>query len=193
MNRKLVFGCLVPIGLVGALAIWGVRSALHADPVPEHTVLVDRGDVEIKVTENGTIEALKKVEIKSKDAGRVMRLLAQEGDRVQAGQLLAVIDPIDINSQVEQMRAQLDGARAHYVQSLRAVTYQKDQTLNGVRQAEEGLRSAQVHYREATEDASTQPSLSQSDVDQAQATLKVAQANLDLLNDSTHPQAVVAA
>ena len=56
--------------------------------------------MEIKVTETGTIEPLKKVEIKSKVAGRITRLLVDEGSRVNAGQVLAEIDPTEINSQV---------------------------------------------------------------------------------------------
>src|SRR5438045_1821448 len=49
-----------------------------------------RGDLAVKVAETGTVEPLTKVEVKSKVGGKVLRLLAAEGDRVQTGQVLAV-------------------------------------------------------------------------------------------------------
>ena len=80
-------------------------------PEASHFPTVTRGDVEIKVVETGQIEALKKVEVKSKVAGRVSQLLVDAGSIVKHGQLLAKIDPTEINSQVAQIAAQLDGAR----------------------------------------------------------------------------------
>jgi HlyD family secretion protein len=191
MNRKALLGCPIPVVLVGALAWMGWRAIGRTDPPVLHLAAVDRGDVAIKVTESGTIEALKKLEVKSKVAGRVSRLYVDEGDRVRAGQALAEIDPIEINSQVAQIQAQLDGARARYQQSIRGVSYQKDQTIAGVRQQEEALRAAAAHLRAAEEEQASQPRLSASEIAQAEAGLKTAEDALTLLTNSTHPQAVV--
>src|SRR5437588_7238946 len=125
MNRKAVFGCVVPLALAAGLTWWGMRSLTHAEPPAAHYSFVDRGDVEIKVTETGTIEPLKKVEIKSKVAGRIAKLYVQEGDRVTPGQALADIDPTEINSQVDQMKAQVAGTRARYEQARKGSDYQE--------------------------------------------------------------------
>src|SRR5262249_24934392 len=94
-----------PRALAAALLLagggWCAVSAPRAAPEPAARFeTVRRGDVEVLVTETGTIEPLKKVEVKSKVAGRISRLLVDEGLRVRAGQLLAEIDPTEINSQV---------------------------------------------------------------------------------------------
>ncbi len=71
MKRAIILGCVVPLLIVGGLGYWGVRRLLAKPQKPERFATVDRGVVEIKVVETGSIEPLKKVEIKSKVAGRL--------------------------------------------------------------------------------------------------------------------------
>ena len=193
MRKTLLLGCVLPLVVVGALGYWGYRRLISKPPKPERLAVVDRGDVEIKVVETGTIEPLKKVEIKSKVAGRLARLLVDEGDRVIAGQVLAEIDPTEINSQVEQIRAQVNGARARLAQALTAVEHQKELTAAAIRQAEEAVKSAEARLRAAEAEYRTQPDVIASDVRQAQAAVESALQNLDLLRNSTHPQQIVQA
>lgn len=193
MKRKILFGCIMPILLLIGLGYWGYRRLVSKPVLEPRLSTVDRGNVEIKVVETGTIEPLKKVEIKSKVAGRLARLYVDEGDRVTAGQVLAEIDPTEINSQVDQIRAQVDGARARLAQTVRAVAYQKEQTDADVRQAEEGVRSAEARLRSAERDYATQPEITRTEIAQAEASLASAQKSLVLLQESTHPQARVQA
>jgi len=154
---------------------------------------VDRGDVAVEVIETGTIEPLKKVEVKSKVAGRLARLYVDEGDRVVEGQTLAEIDPTEINSQVDQFRAQVAGARARLAQSLKSVDYQKEQTTSLIRQAQEAVASAEARLRSAEAERTAQPAIVASEVRQAEAALESARKSFDLLNNTTHPQALVQA
>src|SRR6202035_5168898 len=55
---------------------------------------------------------LAKVEVKSKASGIVKKLLVDYGDRVKKGQLLAQLDKIEIEAQVDQSRAALEAAEA---------------------------------------------------------------------------------
>jgi len=193
MKGKWILGVLLTLALVGGGIWWGIRALTRAEAKPTRYETVDWGDVEIKVTETGAIEPLKKVEVKSKIAGRIQRLYVQEGYRVRAGQLLAEIDPTEIDSQVEQIRAQLDGAKARYEQAKRSVFYQMDQTEAGIRQYREALRAAEARLKVAEEENRAQPNLTASEVAQAEANLRAARDNLTLLKNSTHPQAVVQA
>jgi HlyD family secretion protein len=193
MKRKIILGCLLPLLFVGGGIWWGIRVLKGAPDPPARYETVGRGDVEIKVTETGAIEPLKKVEVKSKVAGRIAKLYAQEGDRVRAGQLLAVIDPTEINSQVAQMRAQLEGAKARLEASRRGVLYQGEQTKASIGQMRENLKAAEARLKMAQEEDRAQPGLSAGELAEAQAAHKAAQDNLTLLKESTHPQAVVQA
>ncbi len=57
------------------------------------TTNVKIGMVEDKLTETGNIELLRTVEVKSKIAGTVEEILVKEGEYVQEGQELCIIDP----------------------------------------------------------------------------------------------------
>src|SRR5207253_8052293 len=95
------------------------RWSAASRPVPGPRLFtVHRGDLAVKVAETGTVEPLTKVEVKSKVGGKVLRLLAAEGDRVHAGQVLAVLDPIEQQSQVGQIRAQVVAAQARLQQAV---------------------------------------------------------------------------
>src|ERR1041385_5228055 len=137
MRKKVVLGCLLPLGLLGGLGWWGFKSMGGGPEAPAHYEVVDRGDVDIKVTETGAIEPLRKVEIKSKVAGRITRMLVDAGSRVALGQVLVNIDPTEINSQGAQIQAQLDGATARLKQAEKGAAYQRIQTSSGVDQARE--------------------------------------------------------
>jgi HlyD family secretion protein len=190
---KWILRGLLPAALLAGGAWWGIRSLRGAPAAAARFETVRRGDVEVLVTETGTIEPLKKVEVKSKVAGRVARLLVDEGSRIRAGQLLAEIDPTEINSQVEQIRAQVDAARARYDQACRAVLLQKDQTRTAIAQSEQSLLAAEARLKVALEENRAQPGRTGSALAQAQASLASARNNLSLLRDSTQPQAVVQA
>ena len=53
----------------------------------------------------GKVTPITKVEVKSKASGIVKKLLVDYGDRVKKGQLLAQLDKIEIEAQVEQSKA----------------------------------------------------------------------------------------
>src|SRR5262249_31154120 len=112
MKRKWLLGCGLPLVIVVLLGFFGAKALLKSKPKEERSETVQRGDVEIKVVETGTIEPLRKVDVKSKVGGRILRLFVDEGAVVKQGQILATIDPQEINSQVAAVRAQLAAAEA---------------------------------------------------------------------------------
>jgi RND family efflux transporter MFP subunit len=193
MNKKLVFGCLPAVLISGALAWAAMGRVMRAEPTPPRLAAVTRGDVEVVVTETGAIEALKKVEVKSKVGGRLSKLFVQEGQAVRAGQALAEIDPTEMNSQVAQMQAQVDAARARLQQAERAASYQGEQTVSGVEQQIQAVKAAEARLAVAVEEDRAQPALTASDLAQAEAALQTAKDSVELMKTATHPQAVVAA
>ncbi len=190
--KWLAIGLLVLL-LLGVLGWLGYRKLRAPAADKTHWIVATVGIVETKVTETGAIEPLKKVEVKSKVGGRVTALYAQEGASVTAGQLLATIEPTEINSQVAQIRAQLDGVRARYDRAVRTVPYQSDQTRSSITSAREALRQAESRLKVAREESDSQPQLTRSSVAQAQAGLDTARDALALLKNSTQPQAEVQA
>lgn len=200
MAKKLFIGCGLSFVLM-ALVVWvGVRALLKPKPKVERAETVQRGDVEIKVVETGAIEPLRKVEVKSKVGGRISRLFVDEGAHVRQGQRLATIDPQEINSQVAALRAELAGAQARLASARKNATYQQDQTTTGIAQYEHNAEAARARLKQAEAESEAQPRLTQQSIaiaqanlDAARAGLRAQQESLNLMVQSTHPQAVVAA
>ena len=95
------------ITLIMAIAVGANMVRGNGDyEVPIEPQPVERGTIVRRLAESGTIEMDRTVEIKSQVAGRIIRLFADVGDSVSAGDLLAVIEP-DPNKAL-----QLSGKRA---------------------------------------------------------------------------------
>jgi HlyD family secretion protein len=96
---------------------------------------------------SGTIEAVS-VQVSSKSSGDILRLAADEGSRVNKGDLLAEIDHASLDIQLAQARAGVDLARAQ-LELLTNGARPEDlaQAQDALTQANETLRSAQEDYR----------------------------------------------
>ncbi len=61
--------------------------------VPVRAVAAVATDVPLTVSAVGNVEAMASVDVKSRVAGQVLRVMFNEGQNVQQGQLLFEIDP----------------------------------------------------------------------------------------------------
>jgi len=183
----LLFGCLPFLVLLGAAGWWGY-SWLNKPAPPPRLVEVSRGDVEIIVAESGVLEPLRKVEVKSKIAGRILSLDVEAGDVVHTGQLIARIDPVEVESSLRQTEAQLRAAIARLEQAKLLSGYQPADTAAQIEQARNAVRTAEIRYQQALREAQTQPEVTQAAIEQAEASYQSAIDNLNLLLKVTHPQ-----
>jgi len=113
-RRKLIIWGSVGLGLVLLIAV-GVFAATRGGTKidPSKLAKVEKGDLAKSVVATGKVTPITKVEVKSKASGIVKKLLVDYGDRVKKGQLLAQLDKIEIEAQVEQSRAALEAAQAN--------------------------------------------------------------------------------
>lgn len=86
-------------------------SSRPAKPAPE-VVQPQAGPTSETIHVTGTLRPEAEVELGFKLPGRVVELLAQRGDSVQAGQALANLNGSDIEAQAAQARAGMQAARA---------------------------------------------------------------------------------
>jgi HlyD family secretion protein len=149
---------------------------------------VHRADIAVKVAETGTVEPLTQVEVKSKVGGKVLRLLAAEGDRVHTGQVLAVLDPIEQQSQVGQIRAQVAAARARLAQAVSEAGAERRTVQLGIAEAQEQLRVAESRLGQAIRQEQVQPLLTRMAVAQSEANDRAARQTLERINRSGGPQ-----
>lgn len=88
---------------IAALVIYKVYFA----PVTVQAQKVTKGSVVAEVMGTGTLEARVRTSISPKISGRLVQLLADQGDRVTKGQLLATLDDGDLKQQVQVATAEL--------------------------------------------------------------------------------------
>ena len=96
-----------------ALAVGGCGSgsASQSDLTLEDAT-VGRQTIEAAVEATGTVEPIRRVEVKSQASGEILEMPVDLGDRVEQGDLLARIDPREEVNELEQARADLEQARA---------------------------------------------------------------------------------
>jgi HlyD family secretion protein len=111
-SRGLLIALGVVVVLVVVLAALGVFRGSKPIP-PEKIVTIERGDIARSVVARGKIEPLSKVEVKSKANGIIIFLLADVGDSVTNGQVLAELDKEDLQAQVRQAKATVDAEEAN--------------------------------------------------------------------------------
>ena len=98
--------------LIGIVAFAATRGGTKIDP--SKLAKVEKGDLAKSVVATGKVTPIIKVEVKSKASGIVKKLLVDYGDHVSKGQLLAQLDKVEIEAQVEQSRAALEAAQANF-------------------------------------------------------------------------------
>ena len=126
---------------------------------------------------SGSIEATQ-VDVNPKVAGRVTKLLANEGDTVHAGQVLAEMEPQESQAQVDQARAAVTAAQAKVAQAAQAVTTQQQVTAAQVSQAEAQIAAAEARVPQSQLTVVWQDRTVRESIASAQAQLSAAQAQL---------------
>lgn len=86
------------------------KESVAAPVVPVRTEKVVRGPVDVPVRAAGTLGARHELELSFKVGGVVREVRFEEGARVKKGQLLASVDPTEIEAQLAQAQQTLDKA-----------------------------------------------------------------------------------
>lgn len=138
--------------------------------------------------------------------GRLSRLLVKEGDFVTAGQLVAVIDPQELQADQSFYLHTEQGAAAQVEQEEAVLTYQEALTRDQINQAEAALAAIQAQEKEALTDLELNrvnyeraQSLYKKEVysaqalDQARATYEASQAHAESVRKQADAQSAAVA
>jgi len=145
-ERKLGTARILVFILTAGLAIGYGAYRLRGQQQPKvkvgRTVIVRPGEITVRVSENGTLEPVTYVDVKSRVAGRVQKIFVREGDHVRAGQTLAIVDPTEVARQVAGLQAQLAAAQAGLHQAEENYNLTKTQNTLAVARSEAALNEA---------------------------------------------------
>src|SRR6266542_5293474 len=188
MKRLIIAGLLVLAVLAGGLGIWYVRAAGERGP-HLRTTAAARGDLLATINATGTIEPEEVIDVGAQVAGQVQEFgrdprdssrAIDYGSPVEAGTVLARIDPAVYQSQVDQAKANVQRAEADLLQMKAKLTqtrrdWERAQKL-GPDHVITGLDYDTT--RAAYETAQSTLAVGEASVAQAKAALQQAEVNL---------------
>jgi HlyD family secretion protein len=147
-RRSLWIAVGVGVVLIGAFAA-RPKEAAEADKDAVRTAKAEIGDVQVRVSEVGSVEPLVKVDVKSVLSGKVVDLLVREGDQVRRGQLLARVEP-DVNQARDLSQVKNAVHEAEIALGEARATHERNRGLldQGLLSQQAGLES-ETRYRSA--------------------------------------------
>jgi multidrug efflux system membrane fusion protein len=169
-KRRILASALAVIAVTGiGFSIFGVsgsqaQSGAPAEPpaTPVSVATVVQSDVSAWDEFSGRLEAVERVDIRSRVAGTIQAVHFREGALVKKGDLLLTIDPAPYAADVERADAQVASAQARVAQAKgehersqrlwneQAISRREfDERLNGKGEAEANLRAAQAALQTA--------------------------------------------
>ena len=157
MTKRTLVKITIPVFLiilvVAAVAAFRVRRSL--EPTVEYfTSIVEQGSLQKIITATGSVQTVVTVPVGSQVSGQVQELFADFNSVVKRGQLLAKLDPRNLESAVANLRAQLAAAQAR-VRSAEAEIKTHAANLNSSRANLTGARvtrdNAKVQLDRASE------------------------------------------
>jgi HlyD family secretion protein len=151
------------VGLLGSLlvgvGVFAWQRARAPKPTTFVTAPLTKGELVQTVTAVGTLAPVDAVDLGAEVTGRLVRVLVDVNDHVEVGQVMAEIDPEQLEARVRQSQAQLESAKASQVS------------------ARVSLKEAQIKA-ERTAELFAQNVVTGDENDTARAALDRAQANL---------------
>ena len=171
---------LVPLLLAGG---WYARSTFlgERDPATNYQFsAVQRGDIEDVVTATGTLQPRDYVDVGAQVSGQLRKIHVEVGNTVEAGQLLAEIDPTVYRARVDASRAQLRNLRAQLQDreaqlALAQIQLRRQRAL----MAEDATTKESLQTAEASaKSAAAQLEALRAQIEQIESTLRADEANL---------------
>jgi HlyD family secretion protein len=147
---------------IGGLAIRGEAADAGTAASAPRTVAAQARDLTLRAEASGEVEPIRTVEVKSKASGEVLRVHVETGDQVEAGALLAEIDPRDVQNALDQAEADLSSAQVQL------------RTARAQRQRVESLRESEIVTQDEHEAAVNAEASAQASVVRAQTNARLA-------------------
>jgi len=168
-----LIGWLVILSAVGTAA---AALLLRETPLEVTARPLERGRVEqtVSAIASGTVMAGKDARISAEVMGKVVSIPVEEGQHVEAGDLLIELNHDELDAQVNLAEANLPAGQALGNQTVIGANVYRDVAETQVSQARAQMEQAQADYRRI-EALFNQNAISRSDLDKARLAVRVAE------------------
>lgn len=157
MRRVVTILLVLILVIAGTIFTLQITAQEKEAPEPDYEVIVvEHGEIISTVSATGSIEPEAQVDLLFKGAGRIAEVLVQEGDQVEAGDLIATLESDDLEIALAQAQVNLAIALAQQAKLLSGATELDLETAEanvasaraGLASAEAALESAQAAYND---------------------------------------------
>jgi HlyD family secretion protein len=155
---------------------------------------IDKGQVKKTVSSSGVLQAWRIVDIKARAGGELKYLGVDVGSIVRPNQIIARIDPLDVQLSLNTARADETSAKARKAQSSQTYELQVKQSQIAIADARASLQSAKANAAAANarlatsrQQSTAQPELTRAAIANAKASYDQAVTQREQL-DATQPQ-----
>lgn len=187
MTKKKFF-----VAVVILLAVGGFFYMRHRRNNKEEifTEKVKRGDLFIRVQLTGMIEPKKRVNVKARVEGRVKKVYVNAGDTVEAGQLIAEVDPELVKARVDEQQSNVSAAASQLQKEELSAALQKEQDTLRVSLAKKAYGKALAQQAEAEklysrkQELLLQGFISRQEIDTAKTNVDIAKSEAESQKDN---------
>ena len=152
---------------IGAYAF--IRRPTTPDGLEQFTIPVQAERLTLRIIGDGTVTPIQSVNLSPKVAGIVEKLLVEQGDRVQQGQVVALMDKRDLEGQLTQAQGAVAQARA------RLAELQAGNRREEIDQAKASLDRWESRLEELKAESRRE------EIDQVKSQVQSAEAQVDLM------------
>ncbi|MGV2831436.1 efflux RND transporter periplasmic adaptor subunit [Myxosarcina sp. GI1(2024)] len=154
--------------LVGGTT-YGILQNRSKPDLEALTVAATQQDLSVEIEASGRVEPVKSVNISPKEPGRLVKLLVEQGDRVSAGQTLAIMENSEQQVETVRAEAELRQSRANLAEGRAKIEAEIAQAQARLEQAEARLQQAKARIPR--------------DIEQTKAQLDAAESRLQLVEE----------
>ena len=132
---------LLLVAIAGGVFFWRSKNS-KAKGVRYLTAVAQVGDLKETVTATGTLKGLDSVDVGAQISGKITKINVDFNDQVSVGQVLAEMDTAQLQSRVEQSKAQVNAADASLLLAKATQTQTKAQYQRALDLSQKGLISS---------------------------------------------------
>ncbi len=137
----ITFGSLILFGVTSYFVLKQSRAKVDLESL---TVSVTQQDLNVEIEASGRVEPIKSVNVSPKNPARLVKLFVEQGDRVNLGQTLAIMENSELEAQKSQAEAEFKQSQANFWEGKIRINAEIAQTKARLSQAEAQLERAKA-------------------------------------------------
>ncbi len=179
MSKKSIVITVIILGVAALILVgfqlMGGNQATAAEGI--QTAVVERGTLRVGVDATGSVAPETRLELSFKSAGRVAEIMVEEGDQVEAGEVLARLETAELEQALIQAQANLAISEAQLAQT------EDGPSAEDLASARAALESALANYEEIKAGPSQEDiTVAKAEMEKARIALEKAQADYDKIS-----------